>query len=177
MESALRSVASHLDKARFLIVNVTQIDVPSLASTIKAFHAAGGVPRLCLAGDRKTLSAVAAAGLDDHRIGLMLDHVDVSTACSDLIWDRIGAVRFDAEFIACAARDVRKACALEAMLGLAREVGLRTLGFSSKPGGASPSGRYAFDYLPTSVTSAAQSPPRETPLGRVHAHGIETLNR
>jgi hypothetical protein len=91
---------------------------------------------------------VEAAGIDNDRIGLMIDNVGLRTPCSDLIWDRIEAIRFNAEFVAYAARDVRTACALEAMLGLAREVGLRTLGFDAVPDGAGLSGRCDFDYLP-----------------------------
>ena len=154
LELALPQVAGQLKDARFLVVGVRGVEVTGLSRAIHAFRAAGGNARLCLAGDRATLVAVDQAGFDHNHVGLMLDDVDVDTACSHLIWDRIEAVRFGATFVSRASNDLRVSCALESMLGLARNIGLRTLGFDSTAGGGKVSGRCDFDYLPARVASA-----------------------
>ncbi len=159
-ELSLARATRNLGQARFLLVNVTKIDAAVLDRAIAAFLASGASQRLCLAGHRSLLKEVEAAGFDNDRIGLMIDDVGLDTPCSDLIWDRIEAIRFNAEFIAHAAHDVRTACALEAMLGLAREIGLRTFGFDAVPDGASLSGRCDFDYLPVVPSKRGSSASR-----------------
>ena len=154
LELALTQVASQLEDARFLVVSVRGVELTGLGRAIDAFRSAGGNARLCLAGDRATLAVVDEAGFDHDHVGLMLDDVDVDTRCSDFIWDRIEAVRFGASFVSRASKDLRVCCALESMLGLARNIGLRTLGFDSTAGGGQVSGRCDFDYLPARVASA-----------------------
>ena len=83
----------------------------------------------------------------------MIDDVGLNSTWADLIWDRIEAVRFGPSFVAQATRDMRTACALESMLGLAREVGLRTLGSHEAAECASVSGHHDFDYLPVPIRS------------------------
>ena len=159
LEAALTDVAGHLGNACFLIVNACRVDAITVRRAIEAFHAAGGDVRLCLAGDRETLTQLDAAGFDSDRVGLMLDEVDLNTRYSDMIWDRIEAVRFNAEFVAHATRDMRTACSLESMLALAREIGLRTLGADGSPEGAGLSGRHDFNYRPVPVHSGGPIPP------------------
>ncbi len=148
LELSMRRVARQLGNARFLVVNVESADVADLHTGIEAFIAAGGVARVCLAGDRKTLGRLGNAVFDNDHVGLMLDAVDADTPCADLVWDRIEAVRFSAAFVAAAVSNLRFCCALESMLGLARDIGLCTLGANAVPGGASLGGRADFDYLP-----------------------------
>lgn len=154
LESALAQVARQAEDARFIVVPVRGIEITSLSRGIHAFRTAGGKARLCLAGGRATLVPVDKAGFDPDHVGLMLDDVDVDTACADLIWDRVEAVRFGATFVSRASKDLRVGCALESLLGLARNIGLRTLGFASTGDGATVFGRCDFDYLPARVTSA-----------------------
>jgi hypothetical protein len=177
LELALTDVASNLGNARFLIVNVSKIDATTVSRAIGAFHAAGGNTRLCLAGDRETLTQVDAAGFDSDRVGLMLDDVGPNTTCSDLIWDRLEAIRFDPEFVARATRDVRTACALESMLGLAREIGLRTLGTDGSPEGAGVFGRCDFNYQPAPAHSASIAPPGAPVPRRGHRGATATFSR
>ena len=65
--------------------------------------------------------------------------------------DRIEAVRFEPSFVDRATRDMRISCALESMLGLARDLGLRTFGHFGTEECASVSDRYDFDYLPVPI--------------------------
>ena len=90
----------------------------------------------------------------------MLDGVDTDTTYTDLIWDRIEAVRFKTDFVARAAKDLRTTLALESMLSLAREIGLCTLGDDPLPEGARVSGRYDFSYVPVVLGSDESDPPR-----------------
>ena len=162
LELSMRRVASQLGNARFLVVNVESVDIGDLRTAIEAFLVAGGGARVCLAGDRKTLGRIDAAMFDGDHVGLMLDAVDADTPCADLVWDRIEAVRFRAAFVVGAASNVRLGCALESMLGLARDIGLCTLGANALPGGASLGGRADFDYLPVEepLLGSAHEPQR-----------------
>lgn len=157
LEHGLAGVAGRLGGEQFLIVGVDDAHVAEVDRATRAFRAAGGLSRLCLAGDRQTLTQIASAGFDNDFVGLMLEDVNVSTAYSDLIWDRIEGVRFSAHFVAQAARDMRTALALESMLSLAREVGLCTLGANPIPDGARIVGRYDFDYVRAPVSFAETS--------------------
>jgi len=157
LESTLTGITGRLGSAKFLVVNVNDIAVSTLGQAIDSFHRTGCGVRLCLAGSRQALMQVDALGLDNDRVGLMIDAVNAQSTWSDLIWDRLEAVRFNPEFVDCATRNMRFACVLESMLALAREVGLRTLGSYGAAQCASVSGQYDFDYLPTPVDSAPQS--------------------
>lgn len=107
-----------------------------------------GAPRLCFALDTGALSALDVSMLRDDRAGFMLDGVDIDTPLSALVSERIEAVRFCPAFVTAAARNLRQGCALDAMLSLARDLGLCSLGDHAVPGGASLIGRGEFDYLP-----------------------------
>ena len=154
LDQALRRVAGDLAGARFLVVNVDVARPADVRKGIDAFHAAGGTARVCLAGSRETLMQFPVGTLDNDRVGLLLDGVDAHTPCADLAWDRIEAVRFSPDFVVEAARHLRLGCVLESMLGLARDMGLCTLGAHDAPGGASLSDRAAFDYLPIEALAA-----------------------
>lgn len=160
MTAALARVCNDLAGAAFVVVPAAGLDTAAIEQMAGSLHRDGGRARLCLAADRRTLGALDAAAIDSDRIGLMLDGVDADTPLSELVWDRLEAVRFEARFVARAARELRLGCALDAMLGLARDMGLCTLGVDAVPDGGSVTGRAAFDYvLPVSsplVESAAR---------------------
>jgi len=154
---SLAEAAKELRDEAFVVVPIDGLSRADVTHAVEVFHLAGGEARLCLAGGRPSLAALDPAWMDCDRIGLLLDHVDACTSPSELIWDRIEAIRFSDEFVLSAARDLRLGCALESMLGLARDLGLCTLGADAMPGGASLSGRFEFDYMPAPV---ADSPTR-----------------
>ncbi|MEP6738958.1 MAG: hypothetical protein ABJA61_01180 [Caldimonas sp.] len=163
---ALNRVAGDLADSAFLLVRVGRCDGDALRGAIATALAKGLTTRLCLAADRATLEQIAALGLDDDRVGLVLDDVTIDTPLSAFVWDRLEAVRFDADFVARAARNLRAGCALEAMLRLARNLGLCTLGSDAMPGGAALAEQEEFDYLPAPLAAAGSTIPLST---RVHA--------
>jgi hypothetical protein len=144
---ALTEAAGQVTSARFLVVDVASVELSLVRRAVQAYQEAGGTARLCLSGGRRLLSEVDALGLDNDRVGLMLDRVDADTSWADLAWDRIEAIRFSPEFLDHARRDMRTSCILESMLALSREVGVRTLGWSQAPDDVSVLGRYDFDYF------------------------------
>ena len=148
LKSDLVGIAEHVGSARFVIATIHDRDLPNLGQAVDSFYSTGRSARLCLAGSRAMLAKVDTLGLDNDHVGLMLDDADIETPWADLIWDRIEAVRFASSLVVHAARDMRTACAMESMLGLAREIGLRTLGSCEVTDSASVSGHYDFDFLP-----------------------------
>lgn len=145
---ALARVAPELRDTSFLVVPIDDLPRISVHAAIEAFCQSGCRARLCLAGRRPTLQDILSTSLDDDRVGLMLQEVSELTPPSELIWDRIEAVRFGADFIERATRDMRLGFVLESMLDLARDLGLCTLGSSAVAGGGRVSGRFEFDFLP-----------------------------
>lgn len=148
LDAALINVTRDLGSAAFLFARIDQFEVPSLDRATTAFHRSGARTRLCLAGDFACLARLDVIGIDHDRVGLMLDDVGEETPMSELIWDRIEAVCFRSDFIARAARNLRISFALEAMVGLAKDLGLCTLGCDTKLSGATPAGQADFDYVP-----------------------------
>ena len=122
------------------------LDLHRIGATIKTLKRLG-TARLCLAGRRGVLKAITDSDLDSDRIGLMLDDVDVETPLSELVWDRIEAVRFKPEFVVQASSDLRKGCVLKSMLSLCGDIGLCTLGLDASSARASPVQRTEFDYV------------------------------
>ena len=96
-------------------------------------------------------SDVDALGLDNDRVGLMLDDVDADTSWTDFAWDRVKPSVSALTSLIAPGVTMRTSCILESMLALAREIGMRTLAHSQTPHGASVLGRYDFDYSPMSV--------------------------
>lgn len=146
--TVLSQTAPHLGDVQFLILRASDLSLAEVEQAQESFMAGGGTARLCLAGQRATLEHLAES--DGERVGFMLDDMDLQTPCSELIWDGFEAVRFSDHFVAQALRDVRAGCAFDSMLGLARELGLRTLG----PIVAAqfvPFDRFAFDYVPADI--------------------------
>jgi len=151
LSADLSRAAARLGSAQFLVVKIRESDVSALSLAVESFHSTGSKVRLCFAGDSRVLSQVDSLGLASEVVGLMADDVGAETSCSELIWDRIEAVRFEPSFVDRATRDMRISCALESMLGLARDLGLRTFGHFGTEECASVSDRYDFDYLPVPI--------------------------
>ena len=87
------------------------------------------------------------AFLHDRNIGIVLDFVDERTPLATVGAEGIEALRFDPQFVGRARRDGRLACILDAMLGLAHDLGIATLA-SSGPDALTPE-RFKFDYVST----------------------------
>ena len=100
--------------------------------------------RMCVAMDQKTLSATDPIDLRNSNVGIVLDQVDADTPLSAISTDLVEAVRFDESFVRRAMVDSRSACVLAAMLGLAHDLGLATLGSVGNGLGTS---EFEFDYV------------------------------
>jgi hypothetical protein len=160
-----------------LVVKIRETDVSALSLAVESFHSTGSKVRLCFAGGSRVLSQAASVGLDSEIVGLMADDVDAETSCSELIWDRIEAARFEPSFVVRATRDMRISCALESMLGLARDLGLRTFGHFGPAECASVSDRYDFDYLPVPVGMVDTLKSIRTPFKRARTQATVTAGR
>lgn len=146
LDAAARLVDSSAGTA-FLIVRLDRLHGEDLSRLIDAVCRSSAPPKMCLAGSRDDLGNLDHEAIDPDQVGLLLDEVTETTPVSDIIWDRIEAMRFQADFVARAANNLRVGCALECMLSLAREMGLCTLGSNPIPGGATVTGHTNFDYL------------------------------
>lgn len=145
---ALGRLACESEGAAFLIVRVDQIERAEIHQGINAFQRAAGGVRLCLSGTRSTLESLGSDPFDRDRVGWMLDEIDVTTPWSEIVSDRIEAIRFSSDFVTRARRNMRLGFVLEAMLLLARDLGLCALGSPDVPGGGATTGRMEFDYIP-----------------------------
>jgi hypothetical protein len=158
LRQLLPRLIRQIGHAAFVVVPVENLDSEAVRLGVEAFHAAGGTARICLAGRHAALEAIDLEVVGSDDVGFLLDAVGIDTPLSELIWDRIQAVRFDADFVMRAAKNLRVGCALESMLALARDIGLCTLGADAMPQGGTLTGRTAFDYLPVSGRLTARLP-------------------
>jgi len=154
---ALGRLARESEGAAFLIVRVDQIERAEIHQGINAFQRASCDARLCLSGSHSTLSSLGSDPFDRERVGWMLDGIDVTTPWSEIVSDRIEAIQFRSDFVARAGRNMRIGFVLEAMLLLARDLGLCTLGSLDLPGGGDVTGRTEFDYIPLPFPRLTQS--------------------
>jgi hypothetical protein len=162
---SLAACANLLDGAGFLIVSIDhlpRIDGDVIGQAIEAWRNTGSRARLCLAGGHDRLRRIECTRSAYSDVGLLLDGVDAETPPAHLIWDRIEAARFQLDFIAAATRGFRLGCALEAMLGMAKSLGLCTLGEHSVPGGRIMQRSGGFDYVLSPTVDAVA-------IGRVTA--------
>lgn len=180
LAESLTSAISATSGDAFLIVRAGPWASGAWDRVSKCLPPASSNTRFCFAVDQHALAGIGTSATDTERMGFMLDRVDLDTPVAALICDRIEAVRFDPRFVARAARNLREGCALEAMLGLARDLGLCTLGADVVPGGASLDGRGEFDYLPVPDDDGGVSHAHRpaTPLARTrHANRQIHFNR
>jgi hypothetical protein len=129
----------------FLLVRLERTNRAGVEAAVQLASAFSATARVCLAIDRCTLAQLESQGLDTSNVGLLLDGVDADTPPSAVVHYAIEAIRFGPDFVAQAARNIRLGCALEAMVGLARNLGLATLGPAAAAEGWCLPG-IAFDY-------------------------------
>jgi len=108
--------------------------------------------RVCIAVDHETLRAVDPLLLRNKNVGIVLDRVDASTPLSAISAELVEAVRFDEGFVLRASTDLRSYCVLDAMLKLARDLGLATLGQAAAQPGQHLKNEPEFDYVSTLPT-------------------------
>jgi len=123
--------------------------------------------RICLALDSSCLKSIAGAWESDDRIGLLLDEVDSQTSFSDIACESIEAIRLSARFAIEAGNQLRSNCILEAILGLAHQIGLCTLGPSTRSAECENQFDYVLDpnahhhaHRPTGSSRAKASAPQ-----------------
>jgi len=153
---ALGRLARELEGTAFLIVRVDKVDCAEIHQAINTFQRTAGGTRLCLAGTHSTLERLGSNPFDSDRVGWMLDDIDETTPWAEIVSEHIEAIRFCPDFVARAGRNMRLGLVLEAMLLLARDLGLCALGSHDVPGGGGDIGRMEFDYMPL-------PPPRSVP--------------
>ena len=154
LDKALRALFDHSADVAFVVVTLRDahlLKAGEIAHVFDARTATTRPPRLCIGGSHAALGRLDVKAIDFDNVGLMLDGADADTPPAQLIWDRIEAIRFAPDFLTRAAHNLRLGCALEAMLGLSKAMGLCTLGTDSLPQGACIAGHVAFDYLPASL--------------------------
>ncbi|MEO7335174.1 MAG: hypothetical protein ABIV63_01215 [Caldimonas sp.] len=150
LADTLAASTNLLGDAAFVMVRIESLpylDGDAIGRAMQALSRTGSRARLCLAGNRDVLKRIDEARYDHDKVGLMLDGVDAQTPSSQLIWDRIEAVRFHSDFIAAATHSFRLGCALEAMLRLSKSLGLCTLGEKGVPSGDAFEECGNFDYV------------------------------
>jgi len=145
---AVRQLARDIEDTAFLIVRVDDVDGAEIHQAIDAFQRTACSTRLCLAGTHSTLERLGSNPFDSDRVGWMLDDIDETTPWAEIVSEHIEAIRFCPDFVARAGRNMRLGLVLEAMLLLARDLGLCALGSHDVPGGGGDIGRTEFDYMP-----------------------------
>jgi hypothetical protein len=132
-------------KPSFVLASLGSSRPADVAKAISKASAAYGNARACMAFDAGALFAIDVAFLREKNIGIVLDSVDERTPLVAISTEAVEAIRFDPAFVARAAGDGRLACVLDAMLGLAQDLGIATLGTTAY--GASGARRFEFDYV------------------------------
>ena len=130
----------------FVIVSLEGLDVGGVVETLAAINGLSLSSRICIAADYETLGSLDKGGIDETRIGFLLDKVNADTPLAHIADDSIEVVRFDPAFALRAVNHFRSGCMLEAMLVLTRNLGLCTLGPAMPPCEDPPA--LAFDYFP-----------------------------
>lgn len=148
LQAAGGMVADSVHGARFIVVGIDDAPLPLVARAIESYRGARYASRLCLAGRHESLNRINDAGLADGNVALMLDGVAADTPLSELISDRIEAVRFDSTFVILSGRELRIGLVLKSMLGLAHELGLCSLGEPMAASNGCPTARFEFDFVP-----------------------------
>lgn len=136
-----------IDNPTFVLASLGSAKPADLAAAISRASAAYGNARACMALNAGALSALDVRFLRERNIGVVLDGVDERTPLSALSSEPVEALRFEPSFIARAMKNGRLACVLDAMLSLAHDLGIATLGTSVGQGSLAAQ-RFAFDYVP-----------------------------
>jgi hypothetical protein len=148
LSEALTANASRVRGCSMLIVRLGTVDRPIFLGAWATAQAAKFPIRICFAVDRTTLATIGPSLPADERVGLLLDGVDDTTPPVDVVNEAIEAIRFDSRFVAKATRHLRSECVLDALLTLAKNAGLATLGPESRStSGSWLSPQIDFDYV------------------------------
>ncbi len=155
-------VLGESNELAFIIVRLDADDRAALDQAIKAANSAPIELRVCLAMNHTSLDALDVNSIDGSHVGVMLDDVDADTPLSAMTKSPVEAIRFRAEFVARASRNLRVGCVLESMLLLAHNLGLCTMGPSTSAVDESIAATPRFDYVPA-PTSPLPSSSRTSP--------------
>jgi hypothetical protein len=136
----------------FVFASVASTRAEDIATAVFRASRFTSKARVCVALEENALSATDAAELRKANVGILLDGVDAHTRLSAISTDLIEAVRFDQAFLKQAQVDSRSACVLAAMLGLAHDLGLATLGAVTDAQGV---GEFTFDYVVAAATASS----------------------
>jgi hypothetical protein len=150
----------------FVVVRLGTGDETAIRQAIEVVNECQLSSRICVAVDRATLMAVDFSALDGDRVGLLLDDIDAETPLAGMAHDAIEAVRFHADFVGRASRNLRQGCVLEAMFGLARNLGLCTLGPRVANADAISLPGTGFDYVPDGPSDAPADPVAVPQIGQ-----------
>ena len=151
----LREFASQLNGCSMVILAVDSARPGDLSAASEIAKSLELSAHVCLAIDSASLAHFQHACWSD-RVGLLLDNVDANTPLSHVMQEGIEAIRFDQTFAREAMAHLRSGCILEAILRLARNAGLCTLGpdirWSCERDPAA-----TFDYVPEMVLESPTS--------------------
>jgi hypothetical protein len=148
LADALAATMARVRGCRMLIVRFGAVDDASLLTAWATAQQAKLPVRICFAVDRSMLTAIGSKVPSHEHVGLLLDDVDDMTPPIDVVNEAIEAIRFAPRFVAKASRHLRSECVLDALLGLARNAGLATLGPASRTSRASwLDPQIDFDYV------------------------------
>ncbi len=142
----LRDAASQLSGCSMVIVAVSSARAGDLRAAGRAAESLQLEPHICLAVDDATVVQLQAdLKNSSERIGLLLDNVDADTPLSHVMREGVEAIRISPKLALEAGGHLRSACILDALLGIARDAGLCTLG-PAVPS-RDPSVGATFDYV------------------------------
>jgi hypothetical protein len=136
----------HVGPPAFVLTALGSARPDEIALAISKASEAYGNARACLAFDAAALNALDIRFLREKNIGLVLDRVDETTPLGAVSAEPVEAVRFEPGFVARAMTDGRMACVLDAMLRLAHDLGIATLG-TGAPQASRTVNRFEFDYV------------------------------
>jgi len=148
LADALAATMTRVRGCKMLIVRFSAVDDASLLRAWATAQLAKSPVRICFAVDRSMLAAIGSRLSTDEHVGLLLDDVDDMTPPIDVVSEAIEAIRFAPRFVAKASRHLRSECVLDALLVLAKNVGLATLGPQSRASrGSWLDPQIDFDYV------------------------------
>lgn len=137
-----------IENPAFVLASLGSSRPADLALAISRASAAYSNARACLAVPADALAELDVPFLRERNIGVILDGVNETTPLSAVSSEVVEAIRFEPSFVARATKSGRLACVLDAMLSLAHDLGIATLGTARGP--RSPSAkRFDFDYVST----------------------------
>ena len=139
-------ILANSQECGLVVIRAPTADRRAMEKLASALHDAQPSPHICLAIQARTLPAWNGTWSGSGRVGLLLDEVDAQTSLSDIASEAIEAFRIAPAFGQRARSHLRSTCILDAMLGLAHEIGLCTFGSPQR----SDEANYKFDYVPHS---------------------------